>query len=257
MRDQSAERGGLDDEGAHVVTWSEPIRFFPDGRCDPARLTLAGEKYDVAVTLRRLTGQALVAGLARRSRTPVGPERRHESRGHRLGRVSVTGGSGANGMNCRTPRTHGFSLLEVILALAIFVGSAIAMSHLVNTGRLHQERSALLTDAQRLAFDKMNEYAAGLTAEPGEDYVPFRNEPDWSYAISVVSVPLNGLRAVQISVVPTTEVDFLRSEHPVFRLVRWFDAELDESEGAGAFGMDDASAGLEPFRSDRSLEGLP
>ena len=45
---------------------------------------------------------------------------------------------------------RGLSLIEVIISLAILVGSAAALTQLVDVGRRHAERAVEVTDAQSI-----------------------------------------------------------------------------------------------------------
>ncbi len=61
----------------------------------------------------------------------------------------------------RTSRT-GFSLIEVILATAILMGSVIVLARLAGMGRDQAHKAALHTTAQQLCENTMNELLLGL-----------------------------------------------------------------------------------------------
>ena len=63
----------------------------------------------------------------------------------------------------------GFSLMEVLLATAILLGSVIVLGELAGIGRQNANSAEELATAQRLCQNKLNEILAGLTSlEPVE-----------------------------------------------------------------------------------------
>jgi len=102
---------------------------------------------------------------------------------------------------CRT----GFSLLEVILALAI-IGGAVAV--LGEAARLALRNAAYARDmarAQLLCESKLSEIVGGVTpAEPVSRAVIARStdsgEPAWLYSIETTTLAEEGLLSVRVSV---------------------------------------------------------
>jgi general secretion pathway protein I len=77
----------------------------------------------------------------------------------------------------------GFSLMEVILALAIFLMSLVAIAGLVDMGMERQIDSQLQVRATRLAQSKMSEIVSGalpMSATSGN----FDNESEWSFNVN-------------------------------------------------------------------------
>ena len=67
-------------------------------------------------------------------------------------------------------RRRGFSLMEVILATAILMGSVVVLARLVGMGRTQANNAELQSDAQRLCETTMHEIVLGLRPiEPIED----------------------------------------------------------------------------------------
>ena len=140
----------------------------------------------------------------------------------------------------------GFSLMEVILSIAVLFASGIALAQLASLGRRHADRAESLTTAQVLCQNKLNEIAAGLTPLVSATDVPFVESPGWAYSVVVQPATWNGLVAVQVSVselpigaagaVPrsgTTGLSTTVMTRPRFSLVRWLrttDAVKDESD---------------------------
>ncbi len=125
--------------------------------------------------------------------------------------------------NSAAPLAQGFTLLEVILALAI-LGVSIAV--IGQSFRLAY-RSALeareLTKAQLLAVTKMAEVSAGITPADSVENVPFEDSEDWLYSIN--AEPLDdpeGLVVVTVLVTPAKP----NSQTPIrFELTRWMSEE--------------------------------
>jgi general secretion pathway protein I len=122
-------------------------------------------------------------------------------------------------------KNRGFSLLEVILALAI-LGGAIAV--LGEAARLALRNAEITRDtarAQLLCEGKLSEIMAGVTsAEPIQRAVienaASPGEPNWLYSIERESLDDEGLVSVRVTVAR----DLPTEKHPVsFSLVRWID----------------------------------
>ncbi len=123
-----------------------------------------------------------------------------------------------------------FSLLEVILALAILAGSVVAIGEIIRNGLRAASDSRSITQAQLLCESKMAEVVAGVEPLDPVVGVQMEWEPEWLYSIDVQSMESGELLAVMV----TVEQDPERTSHPVhFSLVRWVSditATMDEFE---------------------------
>jgi prepilin-type N-terminal cleavage/methylation domain-containing protein len=134
---------------------------------------------------------------------------------------------------------RGFTLLEVMLALAILVGSLAVLGEFARMG-LHSARTARdLTRAELLCESLMSEIAAGILpptavqAAPIEDPVTGTPVSDtqtddvaqWVYSVDVQSIDADGLLGVTVTVMQ----DLPPAQRPAtFSLVRWIpDPMLD------------------------------
>jgi prepilin-type N-terminal cleavage/methylation domain-containing protein len=132
----------------------------------------------------------------------------------------------------RKIRDRGFSLLEVLLALAILVGALAAIGTLVDLGMRHARASRELTQAQLLCESKLNEIAAGITIAEVVSLAPLDNAvqvegeeagiteaPEWLYSVEVLDArPEFGLAAVRVTVTQDGNV----VPDPVsYSLMRW------------------------------------
>lgn len=98
------------------------------------------------------------------------------------------------------PPRRAFSLLEVLLAIAILGGAMVVISQLLSLGYRAAIESRLRTDAALLCDAKMAELAAGalpLSSTSGE---LIQENPQWNYSVSVENASQVGLLAVTVTV---------------------------------------------------------
>jgi Tfp pilus assembly protein PilV len=79
---------------------------------------------------------------------------------------------------------QGLSLLEVLLALAIFLFSLVAIGHLVTLAGDRAADIQLRARASQLCQSKLGEVAAGVVplSQPQAN-VPFDEDPDWQWSM--------------------------------------------------------------------------
>jgi general secretion pathway protein I len=120
-------------------------------------------------------------------------------------------------------RRKGFSLLEVILALAVLAGSLAVLGEAIRLGLHNAQVTRDLTQAQLLCESKLAEIAAGLTpSDPVQgarfDCVVGDGQTGWLYSISRETMGEEGLLVVCVTVTQ----DLPPEKRPVqFALVRW------------------------------------
>ena len=100
---------------------------------------------------------------------------------------------------------EGFSLLEVILALAILTGSIAVLGEALRLGMRNAEIARDLTQAQLLCESKLAEIAAGITPAvtvPNDkfDCVVGDGRIGWLYSISLEATNEEGLQLVCVTV---------------------------------------------------------
>ena len=114
-------------------------------------------------------------------------------------------------------RRAGFSLLEVVLALAILVGALAVLGELLGLGTRHAREAADVSMAQVLCESKLAEIVAGITPATSAAAAPCENDPDWLYSITADSAAETGLLAIKVTVTESRP-----TPHPVeFTLARW------------------------------------
>ena len=132
--------------------------------------------------------------------------------------------------HCSAHRRHAFSLIEVVLALAIMATSMVMLSQLLGLGLRNARESQGLTEAHMIAETVMESIALGLippdpvtdqNISMTTDLNTFALEQDtpWVYSIDWEPAPVEGLIMVMVQVRPA-EVN-AAWQNDSFQLVRW------------------------------------
>ncbi len=135
-------------------------------------------------------------------------------------------------------RKRAFTLLEVILSLAILAGAVAVLGEIMRAAGRSASDAQAETRAQLLACSLMDEMVTGVL-EPTEQTQVALEVDDiapWVYSVSFGATDIEGLMAVELVV----EQDLEKQFNPVrYRLVRWLPsvteaAEEDEQEAEEA-----------------------
>ncbi len=138
-----------------------------------------------------------------------------------------------------TPReTRAFTLLEVILALAILAGAVAVLGEVMRAAGRNAADAQAETRAQLLACSLMDEMVTGVLepTEQSQVALDVNDVVPWVYSVSFGTTSIEGLMAVELVVEQDLEAQF----NPVrYRLVRWLPsvteaAEEDEEEAEEA-----------------------
>ncbi len=125
-----------------------------------------------------------------------------------------------------TAARRGFTLLEVILALAILAGALAILGEVSRLALRHAAAARDLARAQLLAESKLAEIKAGITSPDAVDNMAFDpttekldpTEPAWLYSITSQATDEVGLISVRVTVTR----DLPAGQHPVkFSLATW------------------------------------
>ena len=115
-----------------------------------------------------------------------------------------------------------FTLLEVILALAILVGALAVVSKLVELSARSALYARYHARAIELAESKMQEVVAGLVPLDLTGAQSFDEDPDFQWELQVADGPITGLKLVRIYVTPSGGGRLAGFREPVsFELVRY------------------------------------
>ncbi len=120
-------------------------------------------------------------------------------------RSAVSPRSLANTRRDARPSNDGFSLLEVILALAILAGAMAVLGEVARHGMESARIARDLTYAQCICDSLMAELAAGLIDPEIVDQAPVDEICDpaqagWVYSMDVEATEIDGLLAVRVTV---------------------------------------------------------
>jgi general secretion pathway protein I len=108
----------------------------------------------------------------------------------------------------RSPRIRsGLTLLEVLIALAIFMVAMTAISRLVSTGSRAATEAQLEADAALRAETVLNEALAGVHPLQASQGNAFEDDPNWEWSMAVVEGPHIDLLQVDVTVARKIEGD--------------------------------------------------
>ena len=111
----------------------------------------------------------------------------------------------------------GITLLEVLIALAIFLGAITVIGQIISTGSQAAIAAQQQAEAVRRCETVLAEALAGSI--PMQDASGnFEDNPDWSWSVIVLDGPHVDLLSLEVTV---AHLDQLGNEDERFTLVRW------------------------------------
>lgn len=147
----------------------------------------------------------------------------------------------------KSPCRAGFSLLEVLVATAILLGSAVVLFELAAIGTEHARSAEELAEAQWVCQAKLNEILSGLTPLQTVQDEPLEDQPGWAYSVEIEPIDEPGLPA-DLAVLRVTVSEEVEEDQPgmQFSLTRWIrDPHLEaDTESGGGGSADDVSEQL-------------
>ncbi len=125
--------------------------------------------------------------------------------------------------------TTGFSLLEVIIAMAILAGGIAILGQVIRIGTQSASDSRNLTTAQVLCESTMSELIARVLPLESVQRTPFETNSDWLYSVIIRSTEEEYLFFVQVIVEENIDTE----QRPLsFTIQRWvLDPDLELLEG--------------------------
>jgi hypothetical protein len=158
----------------------------------------------------------------------------------------------------------GFSLMEVLVATTLLLGSMIVLSELAGLGRRHAESAQDYATAQLLCENKMSEILVGLAPLASVEAEPFETElmmdetdglettdgelttideefdvgeesqEEWLHSIEIESLDYPGLVSVRVTVwLSASELEEEEEPRHAFSLVRWMRSSSGMDDGLG------------------------
>jgi prepilin-type N-terminal cleavage/methylation domain-containing protein len=88
---------------------------------------------------------------------------------------------------------RGLSLLEVLLAMAIFLLGVTGLSQLIIMSSDRALEVKMQSQAVQMAQAKMAEIVSGVQPLNAQSGMPFDEDPDWTWSMDVTSVQSNGV----------------------------------------------------------------
>ena len=154
-------------------------------------------------------------------------------------------------------RRRGLTLLEVMLAIAIFGMSLVAIGELIRIGSVNAAAARDLTEGQRLCNNVMAEIGAGITPPDAASDTPVEGAEDWLYSIE--SEPLEEQEGM-LRVSVTVQQDPAHNAKPAkFTLVRWMTdpaaTEAAKADAEAAAAAATSSTGSTPAANGTSTGG--
>lgn len=118
-------------------------------------------------------------------------------------------------------RTRGFTLLEVILALAILAGAVAVLGEIMAIAGRHTLEAQAETKAQLFAMSVMDEMLTGLAevAQVSRQALESTDGTPWVYSVNIATTNIVGLSTIEVLIEQDIEPQF----NPVtYRLVRYY-----------------------------------
>jgi type II secretory pathway pseudopilin PulG len=103
-------------------------------------------------------------------------------------------------MKNRLSARPAFSLLEVVLASAIFLIALVGLSQLLSVSSEQAIEIQRMNRAAQLLESKMNEVIAGVESLTSRGETPFDEDPDWVWSLAVEPESTPGLYRVTVTV---------------------------------------------------------
>ena len=135
-----------------------------------------------------------------------------------------------------------FTLLEVILALAILAGSIAVIGEVMSVASRSAADAQAESEAQLLASSVMDEMLSGYVPLTQQTRQPVESSSSipWVCSVTLAETSFVGLTSVEVLIEQDVEKQF----RPVkYRLVRWFveDSSSEETEGETTDNAEDGS----------------
>ena len=126
-----------------------------------------------------------------------------------------------------------FTLLEVILALAILAGAIAVLGEVMSLASRRAADAQAEAQAQLLASSVMDELLTGMIDLNNQMRLPLEADSaiPWVCSVTLGDTTLEGLLSVEVLVEQDVEEQF----RPVkYRLIRWLSTESDEDDAEDA-----------------------
>lgn len=129
-------------------------------------------------------------------------------------------------------RCSAFTLLEVVLAFAIFFGSLAILSQIQWNGTRAAVQARLSAQAMLRCEAKLQELVAGAEVLADQSDVAFEDDPTWTWSVSTTATTYAELLQVQVTVRRQTESSLGNVSESLTRWLRDPNTFLEAAEAA-------------------------
>lgn len=122
-----------------------------------------------------------------------------------------------------------FTILEVVIALAILAGSVAVLSEIMSVASRQASAAQAESTAQLLASSAMDEMLSGMTelTNLSRQAIETDTATPWVCSVTLGDTTIDGILSIEVLV----EQDLEKHFHPVkFRLLRWIPSDLAEED---------------------------
>lgn len=139
------------------------------------------------------------------------------------------------GFDRRSAARRGMTLLEVLLALGIFLTAMTAIGQLIRTGSQASVEAQLEADAALRAESILQEILGGVQVMQNAQGVPFDDDPNWNWSLSVTDGPHIDLLRLDVTVVRQVGDGAPQMTVMISRLARNPELFLESAATTGTF----------------------
>ncbi len=136
-------------------------------------------------------------------------------------------------------RRSGITLLEVVIALAIFLGAVAVISEIVSTGSRAAIRAQLQSEAVLRAETRLHEVVAGVYPLEIVQGVAFEDDPKWQWSLLILDGPHPDVLHLEVTAAHVRSSGTVDAEFTLARLMRdpllFIDAAASSGEATDPF----------------------
>ena len=145
---------------------------------------------------------------------------------------------------CGTTYRSGMTLLEVVIALALFFAAMAAIAEILHMGSQTAVKAQLRAEASLLGESKLNEVIAGIVPLTAVSDQKFAEAPQWTWTLSVADDTDVSIKRLLLTVKHLNSAD--KSDHEIqfARLLR--DPAIFQSAGSSETALESLNSVLPP-----------
>ena len=145
---------------------------------------------------------------------------------------------------CDTPFRRGMTLLEVVIALALFFAAMAAIAEILHMGSQTAVKAQLRAEASLLGESKLNEVLAGIVPLTAVADQKFAEAPQWTWTLTVEDDTDVSIKRLLLTVNHLNSADKSDHELQFARLLR--DPAIFQSAGSSETALESLNSVLPP-----------